>query len=222
MKTWSRLLVLMFVAATLGLMSAGNAMAQIPEASFLRVTEPLDVGGTVLQPGVYVIRVLPLNDRNLLQVTSEDRSKVFATVLSIPHATPATEEQTNTEYVLYPATAGSPRVLRTWFAPHSSSGGGHDIVYSEQRAMELAALANDRVVAYKDVTNADDLKITPLEVVTADKAVEPYTEAAPAMKPMTMTSGSLLPGTASPLPLLALLGILMVGAAVGLRTFRSH
>ena len=63
---------------------------------------------------------------------------------------------------------------------------------------------------------------------TATRALELMVPLGPAttperpMKPMTMTSGSLLPGTASPLPLLALLGILMIGAAVGLRTFRSH
>ena len=200
-------------------MSAGSAMAQTPETSFLRVTEPLDVGGTVLQPGVYVIRVLPLTDRNLLQVTSEDRSKVYATVLSIPHALAPTAEQGNTEYVLYPATEGSPRALRTWFAPHSTSGGGHDIVYPQRRAMELAALARDRVVAYKDETKADDLKIAPLEVVTSDNQVGPYVveEPMPATKAMT----SSMPATASSLPLLAMIGVLLIAAAIGIRVFRS-
>lgn len=217
MKAPTRLPVLSAFALIFGVISA---IAQAPEASYLRVGEPLDVGGTLLQPGVYVIRVLPLTNRNILQVTNEDRSKIYATVLSIPHAL-GTKEQKNTEYVLYPPTAGSPRALRTWFAPDSASAGGHDIVYPERRAMELAALVKEPVVAYKDETKVEELKIAKLEVVTPQKEIIPYVEPTPAPKPAVIAAAAELPRTASRIPLVATLGLLMLGVAVGIRALRS-
>jgi hypothetical protein len=110
MKVLMKLLVLSAFAVIFGMISAPNAFATIPEGSFLRAEESVDVGGTILEPGVYVIRVLPeIGNRNLLQVTNEDGSKIYATVLSIPHALPAEREQGNTAYVFYPAIEGSPR-----------------------------------------------------------------------------------------------------------------
>lgn len=240
MKVLTKLLVLSALALVFGVISAPNAFATIPEGSYLRAEEPIDVGGTVLQPGVYVIRVLPeIGNRNLLQVTNEDGSKVYATVLSIPHAYPSATEQANTEYVYYPAITGSPRALRTWFAPNSASGGGHDIVYPQGRAMELAPVVKEPVVAYVDDTKPVELKIAKLVVVTPEKVVTEYVEPTPAPKPamttepapkLAMTTepapkpaakAAELPRTASRLPLLATLGLLLLGVAVGIRALRA-
>src|SRR5215217_4113248 len=88
-----------------------------PEVSTLPVTEPLDVGGTVLQPGKYQISVIQSADgRNKVQVWNADRSKLFATVLTIPHHLEPNEEIPASTFIYYPATADHPRALRTWFA----------------------------------------------------------------------------------------------------------
>lgn len=189
------------------------AFAQTPETSVLSVTEPLDVGGTILQPGEYTIRVMKsFTDRNKVQVTSPDMGTVYATVLTIPHALSPNEESPNTTFVFYPAAEGSPRALRTWFAPNpAASGGGHDIVYEAGRARQLAALANAPVTAYP-ATAVAELDTTRLEVVTVDPVV-------PA--PMISSQTPEMPGTASNVPLIALLGLISLGGAFAVRMART-
>jgi hypothetical protein len=220
MKRLTTLMALGAIAIMCGVIGATDAMAQKPETSFLRVGQPLDVGGTILEPGVYVITLLPLiGNRNTLQVTNEDRSKVYATVLSIPHET-GTKVQVNTEYVFYPATADSPQALRTWFAPDSATEGGHDIVYPARRAMQLAAVVKEPVVAYKDETKTEELKTADLVVVTPEKEVVAYVEPMPAKKFAMISASPELPRTASQVPLFATLGLLLLVAAVGIRALR--
>ena len=207
------------------------AFAQTPEVSTLPVTEPLDVGGTILQPGTYTIRVLPSKtDRNKIQITSVDRDTIYATVLTVPHYFAPGEETPNTTFVFYPAEQGLPRALRTWFAADpSASQGGHDIVYQESRAQQLARLSNSRVVSYSDTVAVADFDTTPLQVVTPDAKVETYTYTAPTPAPMTSSETTQvaeaqpmeMPQTSSRLPLIALLGLASLAGAVAFRMARS-
>lgn len=225
MKTMWRLMVLSTLAVAIGLVSAPTAFAQIPEVSTLPVVgEPLDIGGTILQPGTYQIRVVTRSSRNFVQVTGVDGNEIFATVLTVPHALPPTEELENTMFVYYPAANGAPRALRTWYAPNSTSGGGHDIVYPEDRAKMLAQLANANVVAFR----GDNVDTAELEVVTPKATVETYVVPAPVVVPPPVPVVKVaearteeLPRTASNMPLFALGGLLALGAAVGIRFARS-
>ncbi|MBI2214738.1 MAG: hypothetical protein HYU52_13920 [Acidobacteria bacterium] len=226
MNALSKCLLACAFAVILAAATGTVSVAQIPEVSYLPVEEPLDVGGTILEPGVYVIRVLPsFSNRNLLQITNEDRTKIFATVLSIPHALPASEEMKDTKFIFYTASDGSSKALRTWFAPDSTSNGGHDIVYPEARAMQLAEVSNESVVAYKGEPASNELESAPLEVVTPDQKIAEYTERTPAQHDTQMAAMDAddreLPRTAGRAPLLALVGILALGAAVAFRALRS-
>ncbi len=222
MKALTRLLLLSALVVVFGTIVTFDATAQIPETSYLRVSDPLDVGGTILEPGTYVIRVLPsFTNRNLLQVTNEDRSKIFATVLSIPHQTSAGRDQESTEYVLYPAVEGTPRALRTWYAADATSRGGHDIVYPERRAMELAPLVMEPVVAYTGEPKMEELKTAPvLVVVTPKKEVIAFVEPVPAPEPVLVAEAKELPSTASRTPLYVTIGLLLIGVAFGIRALR--
>lgn len=238
---------LQVLAISLVAMMAVPALAQTPEVSTLPVTEPLDVGGTILQPGTYLIRVVsPRADRNTVQITSVDRQTIYATVLTVPHELEPNEEIPNTTFVYFPAGEGQPRALRTWFAPDPASGTGHDIVYEEGRARQLARLANESVVTYRGEQTADlnvitpedtfepyvapapvattrvetttttTVNTTPLESTTID--TEPMTSAAPVET--TDTNEVAMPATASKLPLAALLGLMSLAAAVVVRIAR--
>lgn len=183
MKNTMRLLA----ASTFALLISAPALfAQSPEVSTLPITEPTEVGGTVLQPGDYMIRVLrSFSDRNKIQITNADKSVVFVTALTVPHALEPNEEVPNTMFVYYPAGEGKPRALRTWFAPNpSASFGGHDIVYEESRAQQLARLAKSPVVSYTGTTEVANLdNTTQLEVVTPEAKVESYPYIAPRSAP---------------------------------------
>lgn len=240
MKSTLRLVVV----SAFALLISTAAFAQSPEVSMLPVTEPLDVGGTILQPGNYVIKLIRSPyDRNKVQVTSVNGDTVFATLLTVPHQLEPGEEVPNTKFVFYPAEAGLPRALRTWFAPNpSASQGGHDIVYAETRAQQLARLSNSRVVSYEDTVTVADLDTTELHVVTPDAKVETYTYTPPpapvvtetpvADTPAPMISSEAepvqtaaepmeMPQTASRLPLLALLGFVALAGAFAVRMARS-
>lgn len=239
MKNTLRLLI---VGALALMISVPAAMAQSPEVSTLPVTEPLDVGGTILQPGTYLIKLIRSpHDRNKVQVTSVNGDQVFATLLTVPHQLEPGEEVPNTKFVFYPAESGLPRALRTWFAPNpSASQGGHDIVYEESRAQQLAKLSNSRVVSYDDDTTVAMLDTTELHVVTPEAKVEEYVYTAPpapvvvetpAPAPMmsseteTVQTASAetpeMPDTASKLPLLALLGFVSLAGALAVRFARG-
>ncbi len=218
MKAVTRLLALTALVVIIGFAAAPSAYATIPEGSFLRLAAPLDVGGTILEPGVYVIKVLPnISNRNLLQVTNEDGSTVFATVLSIPHQIPASGEKGDTTFVYYPAVAGAPQALRTWYAPDSASGGGHDIVYPKPRAMELAAVVKEPVVAYVEPVKPEQLPTAKLVVVTPDKVIVPYVEPTPVKVAVVHT----MPQSAGNVPLFAMIGLALLGTAIGIRTIRT-
>jgi len=224
MKLFARLLAFGALALipVIGIAPAPSASAEIPEVAYLPVDEPLDVGGTILEPGTYVIRVLPsISNRNILQVTNEDRTKVFATLLSIPHPLPVNEEATATKFVFYPAAGDSPRALRTWYNPESTSDGGHDIVYPERRAMQIASVVKEPVVAYKDETKVEELKTTPLVVVSADQKVASYTERDLPPKVAEMSEGAGMPRTAGSGPSFLLFGLLALAVAVSIRAFRA-
>ncbi|MFP5248091.1 MAG: hypothetical protein ACLGH0_15465 [Thermoanaerobaculia bacterium] len=227
------------------LMVAPATFAQSPEASTLPVTEPLDVGGTILQPGTYLIRVVsPRADRNKVQITSMDRQTVYATVLTIPHELEPNEEVPSTTFVYFPAGEGQPRALRTWFAPDPASGGGHDIVYDEARARQLARLANEPVPSFHDeqvtvirpevtTTETTPVAVTPVQpapVVERETTIETTTETvtpAPTPTPTPMTSAAVedtevaMPQTASRVPLMALLGLMALVSAVVVRAARA-
>lgn len=222
MKLLTRLLLVSALVFVVGAIYTFDAIAQaIQESSFLRVAEPLDVGGTLLQPGTYVISVLPnIGNRNLLQITNEDRTKIFATVLSIPHPYSADRDGQNTEFVLYPAIEGTARALRTWYAIDSTSKGGHDIVYPERRAMELAPLVKEPVYAYKGEPTVEKLPVAPVVIVKPTKEVVVYVEPPPAPRPVKVAKAAELPATAGNLPLFATIGLLLIGAAFAVRALR--
>lgn len=215
--------LLIFVPAT---------YAQTPESSILPVTEPLDVGGTVLQPGEYLIRVIPSRaDRNKIQITSRDMKTVYATVLTVPHHLEPGEEVPNTMFVYFPAENGAPRALRTWFAPNpEASQGGHDIVYEESRARQLARLASEPVPSVVEDTAVADFDTTTVTVIEPEPVVETpaptVVETAP-VEPEPMISSEPeqetpdMPRTASRIPLVALLGLASLAVAVVIRVARA-
>jgi hypothetical protein len=62
-----------------------SAAAQTNKKAYVTVSSPLQIPGTVLSPGTYIFRVLDsTSNRQLIQVWSEDLSKLYVTVLGVP------------------------------------------------------------------------------------------------------------------------------------------
>ena len=161
--------------------------------------------------------------------------------MSVPHYLEPNEQMPNTMFVFFPGTEGQPRALRTWFARFpDASQGGHDIVYEESRAKQLARANKSRVVSYSDTTDVAAINDkTELHVITPEEQVETYTYVPPPAPrvetpapietrteettPTAMTSGATeMPQTAGETPLLALLGLAALGGAVVFRVARMN
>jgi hypothetical protein len=221
MKKLMTCLALGTFATLLGVASAPAAYAQSDrENSTFTVTEPVDVGGFTLQPGTYLIKVVMLaSDRNMIQVTNVEQTKVFASVLATPHPIRADEVVPSSRYTYYATAPGQPKALRTWFARDTANG--QDIIYPKRRAMELAAAAKEPVIAIPDEVKEPEYKSVAFTVVTPERQVKPYEAPAPTLvaeaRPLKQ-----LPRTASNVPLLAALGLLSLGGAFGLRALTNR
>jgi hypothetical protein len=240
----------LFAVALFALLVAAPALVAqnmpiTPEVSYFPVTEPTDVGGKILQPGTYVIRVIQAADsRNKIQVWSQDQKKLYTTVLTIPHDLKPGEKMPSTMFVFYEPTSNHPRALRTWFAANAPADNGHDIVYPEGRAKLIAVASNARVVSYPDTTAETDISTSTLSVQTPQSTVETYTYTPPApvvvaesttttttvedttpAAPMTSSSDTTetteMPQTAGSNPTLALLGLAAIAGAVAVRFARA-
>lgn len=231
----SHILSVAALVMLVGILAPNTAQAQIPEYSTVVFTEPTEVSGTVLQPGQYLIRVLPgFSNRQRVQITNMDRSEIYTTVLTVPRPLEPNEEVPNTMLVYYPSINGEPRVLRRWYAPEPAMDRAHDFVYEESRARLLARAANDEVIAYRGTVAEDQLDTTELWTVNPDATVETWTyneptttttttrttqivEERPVMVAETRTTRTELPATGSKMPLIALLGFVAVAGALALR-----
>jgi hypothetical protein len=209
------------LAAFLVAAYASGANAQInTEKTLFTLTDPMDVGGTVLEPGTYRIKVVELaSNRNLVQVTNEAGTKVFVAVLATPHPIKTDETIPESRFIYYPALENQPKALRTWFAHDTPYG--QDIIYPKRHAMEIAAAAKVPVIAIADEVKEAEYKSTPLTIVTPEKQVMPYQEPAPLVVAETRPHRN-LPRTASHVPLFAAAGLLSLGAAFGLRALTNR
>jgi hypothetical protein len=81
----------------------------------------VEVPGQVLPPGTYVLKRVESDwDRSLVQIFTEDQSKLLATILTVPdyHVEPAGKTLLSFEE----RPSGSPEALASWFYPGDNYG----------------------------------------------------------------------------------------------------
>jgi len=180
--------------------------------TFSAPVEVPGVGAQTLPAGTYVFKILDSqSDRNIVQISNQDETHVFTTILAIPnHRLKATDK---TVITFRERPAGQPEALRAWFYP--GNNWGEEFVYAKLRAIELAKEVNEPVLATPiELAQApiEALKAAPVEAVAPTG--EPV-ELAQVVEPPPMAADP-LPQTASSLPLVGLIGLLSLGAGLGL------
>jgi hypothetical protein len=194
-------------------------------------------GWAVLPAGTYVFKILDSNsDRHIVQIFSEDEKTVYATILAIPNYRLKATGKTVVTFRERPA--GEPEAIRAWFYP--GKNWGEEFVYPKARAIELAKTANTPVLFMEapiplevlqptmaaDAPVVAQMKQAPVKayqptgeqvelaaVVTPPPTVELQADAAPV---------AMLPATSSPLPLIALFGLVALGGALGIRMVQKR
>ena len=193
-------------------------------------------GWGVLPAGTYVFKILDSqSDRHIVQIFNKEETEVYATILAIPNYRLKATDKTVMTFSERPA--GQPEALRAWFYP--GRNWGEEFVYPKARAMELAKITNTPIlfmpgeipvevaapIRTADAPEVLVLKRTPVmvykpsgeevqlaEVVTAPPEV--LVASAPRAKTETAET---LPATASSLPLLGMLGLMLLGGAFTVR-----
>jgi LPXTG-motif cell wall-anchored protein len=182
------------------------------------------VGQHNLPAGTYVFKILnSQSDRHIVQIFNQDETQVLTTILAIPNYRLHATDKTVITFRERPA--GEPEALRAWFYPGREWG--EEFVYAKSRAIELAKETNEPVLATPielEAAPIEALNAAPVEAVapTGDpvelaQVVEPPPAAA-----ATQPAADPLPQTASSLPMIALIGLIMIGAGLALSAFSKR
>lgn len=201
---------------TVCLVALGTLLASINagaddrnKATKLTFSGPVEVPGMALGAGTYWFQLADTRaNRNIVQIWNEDHTQLIATILAIPdyrkHATDAPVVKFDER------PTGTPEAIQAWFYPGDNLG--QEFVYPKARATQLAQQVQRPVLEMPDeqVTAA-----APVLEQAPVKAVQPTGEEVEVAE--VVETAEVLPTTATPLPLLGLLGLLAVGAGLTLR-----
>lgn len=232
------------LAAAISLVGS-PALAQEPvtQITYFTFSAPFELpGGKVLPAGKYVFKIADSpSNRHIVQIMSEDQKTMHATLMAIPsqRMEPAREPEVR----FMETAANTPPAVRTWWYPGRSIG--HEFIYPREHARRLAARQKEPVLTVAaDATSTEQMRTAGLARVNASGQENPWAAdptvaentTAPAQsgaervaratppappppptepRPMTNRVRTELPRTASPLPLIGLLGLIsLVGAGV--------
>jgi hypothetical protein len=109
--------------------------------------EPVEVPGMVLPAGDYVFEVAESpSSESVVEIRRAGDEELLTTVLAIPNKRLTVPE--DAEFVFYETAPGTPPALCVWFYP--SFRYGHELVYPEPRATELAQESRRSVPSSSD------------------------------------------------------------------------
>jgi hypothetical protein len=209
------------------------------EKTTITFSGPVEIPGVhlkgwgVLPAGTYVFKLVDSqNDRNIVQIFSADEKTVYATILAIPNYRLKATGKTVMTFRERPA--GQPEALRAWFYP--GRNWGQEFVYPKSVAIEIAQSTKTTVLSTpaeipvevtEPIKPADETIIVQLRQapVIAFQPTGQEVELAQVVTPPPPTelvASAKLPTTASPLPLMALLGFLALGGAFALRVIEKR
>ena len=184
----------------------------------------------MLAAGTYVFKLADsTSDRNIVQVFSKNEKHLYGTFLAIPDQRLRPAGKPIITFDEPPA--GSPEAVRAWFYPGENYG--HQFVYPKPKAVALAKANNTPVpsmpaeLAVNTTQPAATLNEPPVMAMKqaplkAQMPTEEELEIAASVRCTGVARRSAqlpaeLPKTASPLPLIGLVGLLSLAAALGLR-----
>ena len=219
--------VMLFVGlGLLGGMVQRAAADDFDQKTVFTFSGPVEIPGQVLSAGTYVFKLADSSsDRNIVQVFNKDETHLYGTFLAIPDYRIKPAGKTIITFEERPA--GSPEAVKAWFYPGENYG--RDFVYPKPKATALAKANNTPVPSMPAEFAANTIK--PAATVKAPhivamsqaplKAQKPTEEEVEIAEVFAVSDEAplppTLPTTASPLPLIGLVGVLSIGAGVGLR-----
>jgi hypothetical protein len=206
--------------------------------TILTVNEAIQVPNKVLPPGKYVMKLMDSpSNRHIVQIFNADETHLETTVLAIPNY--RLEPTGKTQFQFWETPPGQPKALRAWFYPGDNFG--QEFAYPKMEATQIASYAKTEVPTTYAQSEADltTAKVGTVNEQGAEKEMPEQTAPQmaqttppPAPEPQQATPQEMpaatpaatpadLPKTASPFPLIGLVGLLSIGAFGLLRMARA-
>ncbi len=155
MKARRSLLVSLCLALFCTLCAPRLRADQWNQATKVTFNDSIEVPGKVLTAGTYWFTLLNDDpDRNIVQIWNAHRSELLATILTVPDYRLQPKGRTVIKFEERPSSR--PEALEAWFYPGESYG--HEFVYPEARAKELAKRVGRPVLSVRDVVASNGTK----------------------------------------------------------------
>ena len=182
------------------------------------VKQSVQVPGKVLEPGDYIFRLQDSqSNRNVVQIYNRDESKLLQTVHAFPNYRLIPRRGVTIQLDERPA--GEPEAIHAIFFPGDNYG--QEFVYPPATAQTALQITQQPIVAEAapPPTPAPEQAAPPAQPPAEAPPPQEANREAPAPPPPAPEPAP-MPQTASELPLLALAGMVSLGAAFGLRMLR--
>jgi hypothetical protein len=209
-----------FVFVALAIAPRGNA-DEFDKKTTMTFSEPFEVPGVdaqILPAGTYIFKLLDSqSDRDIVQIFSPDGLHIYTTILAIPNY--RLKPSDKTVLTFKERGEGQPEAIKAWFFPGETWG--QEFVYPKKRAIELAKIVQEPVLAMPievtEVVPVEALKTVSVAAIAPtgeEVPVAAVVDAPPVVvaqaEPQTLPQT--LPQTASSLPLFASIGLLSLFA----------
>ena len=237
------LLMLMTGLVLFGLLGQPDSKAsEMDKKMILTFSQPVQIPGAVLESGTYVVKRADWGMPNILRIWNSDETQLHATLMAIPveRSRPADE----VEVTFYETKGLSPMAVREIFYPGDITG--EQFLYPEGGEV-LMGLTGESVTAFTSpapseppassfepqtppTSSEPEMAAQPaerenVEIAQANPAPAPASPTArptsPAAEP-AQEEPEELPRTASPFPLLGLLGGLALAMGAVLKSFSKQ
>jgi hypothetical protein len=232
----NRLAIAIASVGLFGAAVAPNLLAdEWNKKTILTVNESIQVPNKVLPPGKYVMKLLDSpSNRHIVQIFNADETQLQTTVLAIPNY--RLEPTGKTQFQFWETPPGQPKALRAWFYPGDNFG--QEFAYPKTEATQIASYAKTSVPttyaqSESELTTAQVGTVNeqgveqPIPQQTeqpqvAQNTPQPAPEAErQAPMPAATPAPTNLPRTASPFPLVGLVGLLSLAGYGVLRLARA-
>jgi LPXTG-motif cell wall-anchored protein len=197
--------------------------------TILTFSDPVEIpglGAQILPAGTYVFKLVDVvGDRNVVKIFSPDETHVFATVLAINNY--RLKPTDKTVLTFKERGEGQPEAIKAWFYPGDNFG--QEFVYPRKRAIELATIVKEPVLAepieITEVVPVETLRTVPVVAIqpTGEEVPVAAVVDAPPATLVAQADPQTLPQTASSTPMFALIGLssLLAGFTLLMVTKRS-
>ena len=233
------------IRLTTALLAAAIGMVAVaPEAkaddwdhkTIVTTSVPLNVAGTVLEPGKYVFQLLYTAPyEHVVQILNVRENHLITSVMAHPvgymeQGIPARlqgAEAGKAHFTFWETPAGEPKALRDWY--YQGAFQGEEFPYHKMAVTQVAQVTQTTPApepqAEAPAPPAEVAQNTPPPPPAETPAPAPEAAPAPQPEPSTVAENPTprtIPQTSSNIPLLALFGFSSIGLAIGVGAFAKR